>query len=89
MNDHLVPPLTSHLGGLIPHHLGEMDPTHVETTEVLLSLLSQNKALSGNYQDICSFEGFAFEIKEISKWLSPVLALLLKTVYFCCKSMIK
>ena len=66
MNDHLVPPLTSHLGGLIPHHLGEMDPTHVETTEVLLSLLSQNKALSGNYQDICSFEGFAFKMAKPS-----------------------
>ena len=50
MNEHLVPPPTSHLGRL-SHHLGDMDPTHVETTEVLLSLLSQNKALSGNTLD--------------------------------------
>ena len=49
MNDHLVPPpQTPHLGAL-PHHLSDMDPGHhAETTEVLLSLLSQNKALSGN-----------------------------------------
>ena len=78
MNDHLVPPLTSHLGGLIPHHLGEMDPTHVETTEVLLSLLSQNKALSGNYHDICSFEGFA--IKDISKL--PSISTFVKNRFF-------
>jgi hypothetical protein len=40
MNDHL----TIHM----PPHLPEMDPGHAETTEVLLSLLSQNKALSAS-----------------------------------------
>ena len=51
MNEHLV----HHpgVGHPPPHHLnpaamaGELDPEHAETTEVLLSLLQQNKALSG------------------------------------------
>ena len=51
MNEHLV-----HHAGALAHHLNpaaaamaaDLDPEHVETTEVLLSLLQQNKALSGN-----------------------------------------
>ena len=58
MNDHLSNPgaaaaaaaaaVAVHLGSLT-HPLAdpEMDAGHAETTEVLLSLLSQNKALSG------------------------------------------
>ena len=48
MNEHLV----HHPGH--PHIMnsgvaGDLDPEHAETTEVLLSLLQQNKALSGKY----------------------------------------
>ena len=49
MNEHLV-----HHAGALAHHLNpaaamaaDLDPEHAETTEVLLSLLQQNKALSG------------------------------------------
>jgi hypothetical protein len=47
MNDHLV---HHHVGGGVhPQHLDpEIDPRHTETTEVLLSLLSQNKALGAS-----------------------------------------
>ena len=50
MNEHHV-----HHAGALAHHLNpaaamaaDLDPEHAETTEVLLSLLQQNKALSGN-----------------------------------------
>ena len=48
MNEHLV----HHPGH--PHIMnsgvaGDLDPEHAETTEVLLSLLQQNKALSGKF----------------------------------------
>ena len=68
MNEHLVPPPTSHPLGRLHHHLGDMDPAHAETTEVLLSLLSQNKALSGNILNI--FVGFL-----IAAGLHPAVAL--------------
>merc|ERR1711963_1222029 len=46
MNEHLV---HHHLGPQVTHHLNpEMDAVHSETTEVLLSLLSQNKALGAS-----------------------------------------
>ena len=48
MNEHLV---HHHLGPQVTHHLNpEMDAVHSETTEVLLSLLSQNKALGGKFE---------------------------------------
>lgn len=45
MNEHHI----LHHQVMHPHHLGhlEEDAAHAETTEVLLSLLSQNKALGG------------------------------------------
>ena len=49
MNEHLI-----HHAGALAHHLNpaaalaaDLDPGHVDTTAVLLSLLQQNKALSG------------------------------------------
>lgn len=45
MNEHLV---HHHHGPHAAHIMNpEMDAVHTETTEVLLSLLSQNKALGG------------------------------------------
>ena len=53
MNDHLPTSIT-HGGHMVEHE--NVDPVHAETTEVLLSLLSQNKALGGkNASDVNEF----------------------------------